>query len=193
MEDIEICIGDYVLIDEIYEDEDGFEFQPCGTVIDVDKDKKQFKITSYEPAVDDETFIEVYDEEDFEDDKWYPFDKLDQIEREYKVMDITDNVDNITNEPLTVAKLSRIIKSYQRVEDGYRLSKYFSYSTFDIFILTKDSNAYKRIFYNPVENKIINFANFELGFSFANGLKQKTYYDKPEEPYYFIQENYNNK
>jgi len=194
MGDIEIYTGDYVLIDENFMDEDGFEYELSGTVIDLNQIKKEVKVAFYLRVTDDDTFMEVGgdDDDDLEYARWFPINKIYQVEREYKVMDITDNFDNVNNKPITIAKLSKIIKSYQRVAGGYRLSRLFSYSNFDVFILTENSAAYNSIFYNPLENKIINFENFELGYSFADGVKQATYYDKPDESYYFIDENYNN-
>ncbi|MDB4925373.1 hypothetical protein [Mucilaginibacter sp.] len=193
MGDIEIYVGDYVWIDEEYFDEDGDGYLLTGTVIDIDQSKKELKVSLNMLPTDDISFMALsdYGEDDFEDGRWFPFNKMKQVERQYKVLDITDSYDDVNNKPVTIAKMSKIIKSYLRVAGGYRLFSHYSHSSYDVFILTKNSNAYTSTVYNTVEKKIINFENFELGFSVIDGVKQKTYYDKPDEPYHYIIENYN--
>ncbi len=195
MDAIEICAGDFVLIDESYTDEDGFEYELSGTVIDINQNKTEVKVAFYLRVTDDDTFLESGNEDDDEDveyARWFPVAKIYQIEREYKVMEIEDNIDTNTNEPMTIAKLSKINKGYLKVSGGYRVHRTCSHSNFDIFILSDHSAAYNSICYQPELNKIINFENFKLGHSFANGITQPTYYDKPDESFYFISENYNN-
>ena len=103
---------------------------------------------------------------------WCNIGNVIDFRREFRVETISGIVDNKSNESLALIELARVIKTFVKVQDGYRVDKYHS-NDLDIFMIEENSVPYLHICVNPEVNKSIWLAQFPLKKANLDGQLKK--------------------
>jgi|GEM_PF-2255772 hypothetical protein len=103
------------------------------------------------------------------------------IDKEYKVMTITDNVERATNKPVTIIELSRFDKIYQFDGTNYNIISFYSAASFDVFVYYEDSEKCAEICNNPTENVTIRISDYILKTLNYKGNLIKGFYEDNEQ------------
>jgi len=175
----ELIIGDIVTInlkrselpDEVIQnlpeddDDDFFNSYYEGLVFGLKRDESKVKIL----------FREYKDEEVA---KWYSTDKIGSITREYKVIDLEENVDRNSGNGSLIAGLSKVEKTYWRTSKGLNSSGLFSPANLDTFIMPINSQLANRLLNSPEENVHLQLDKFRAGKAEFDGVLKQVYFLK---------------
>jgi len=162
----EILIGDVV---ELSPDKmstlDDLDLEKC-TVLEVDKAEKRIKVVFNNNNLQSESFFGKSSTV-----SWFSTRHVIDIERDYQIIKITDNQDTLSNQPVTILTMAKVIKAVQQSDKGYTLVGFVNKNDTDLFI-------FKGIAYNDLigylgETKRISFARFGCENVVINGQNAK--------------------
>jgi hypothetical protein len=100
-----------------------------GTVLEIDKLKNRYKVAFNNDTLVNERFFDNNSTID-----WFSHQHIINVERDYKVIEITDNQDTITGQDVCIITMVKLKKKVAQTEDGYIISAFSDEFDIDKFI-----------------------------------------------------------
>lgn len=165
----EIFIGDIVeLSPSKLSTLDDLDLEKC-TVLEIDVVNKHIKVVFNNDNNKNETFFDVQSTVD-----WFSMVHVIDIERDYTIVSLTDNQDTVTNQPVTIMNMAKLVKKVSHNQSGYTISSSANEKNIEAFIFVgikyDDLIAYKG------KTKRISFSKFRGEDVMINGITVKAWY-----------------
>ncbi|RKR80927.1 hypothetical protein BDD43_1065 [Mucilaginibacter gracilis] len=164
----EITIGDVVeLSPNKMSTLDDFDLEKC-TVLEIDKAGQRIKVAFNNHNTRDEDFFS-----NSSIVNWYTLKHVINIERDYKVVDITDNQDTTNNQPVTFLAMARVHKTIKQSARGYEITKVINANDTETFIFVGVPYADLKQYLGNI--KRISFSKFKADEVSINGSIAKAW------------------
>jgi hypothetical protein len=139
------------------------------TVLEINDNTDQIKVVfNNNDRINEKSF----DKNDKVD--WFSLIHVTDIQRDYKIIKLTDNVDEHSRQTVSIITAAKIIKQVSDSEKGYKITGVPSKSDFDTFVFVgvnyNDINEYKGTI-----NRIA-FSNFRIEEATIDGRITKAYF-----------------
>jgi hypothetical protein len=147
---------------------DDFDLEKC-TVLEVDKYSKRIKVIFNNNNSDNETFFDSHSKID-----WFHTEHVIDVERDYKILKITDNEDTVSHQPVSIATMAKVSKKFTRIINGYTISGVVNEWDNETFIFI--GLPYKELIKHRGEIRRISFSKFRPEEANINGIMVKAWY-----------------
>jgi hypothetical protein len=165
----EILVGDIVeLSPSKMSTLDDLDLEKC-TVLEVDKPGKRIKVVFNNDNAENETFFAQQSTV-----KWFSMEHVIDIERDYKILKVTDNQDTVSNQFATVLTMAKLVKKARHTAEGYSLTSTVNEWDTELFIFV--GIRYDDLAEYEGQTKRISFSNFKPEEVNMNGLIEKAWY-----------------
>ena len=126
----DIAIGDIVQLSPSQMSTiDDLDLEKC-TVIELDEEHKRIKVVFNNNTLTNELFFGKHSIID-----WFSIDHVIDIERDYKVIEITDNQDTITGQDVCFITMAKMVKKFNQTSQGHTITAIADPLGIDRFIL----------------------------------------------------------
>jgi hypothetical protein len=175
----EILIGDVVELSPTKMSTlDDFDLEKC-TVLELDETDNRIKVVFNNDADVNETFFNNESTID-----WFSTEHVIDIERDYKVIEITDNQDTITGQEVCVISMAKVIKQVVPTEDGCAIAAVADEQSIDKFIFIGFTAAELSVLDGTVNR--ISFAQYkirdaEIDYVPIRGWQPKNIIEEPDD------------
>jgi hypothetical protein len=173
MHGIKILIGDIVELSPTkLSTLDDLDLEKC-TVLEVDEVKNYIKVVFNNNNQDNERF---FDNESTVD--WFAIHHVIDVERDYKIVKMTDTQDTVTNQPVTIVTMAKVIKQLSHTDKGYLFTGVVNELDMDTFIFV--GIPYNDLAEYTGTTKRISLSKFKTDDAVIDGTTVKAYYATPK-------------
>jgi len=171
MHGIKIMVGDVIeLAPHKRATIDDFDLEKC-TVLELNEDTAHIKVVFNKNNVVHE---KLFANDSIID--WFSVEHVIDVERDYKILNITDNIDMHSGQPVTIAVMAKVIKQISHSSKGYTLIGAPDKADTDTFIFI-GLNYRELMDYKGTTNRI-SLSNFRVEDAVINNTNKHVFYSK---------------